>query len=136
MQAKVEQVREGLGEPNLLRRFKLQKDQPLESHLCQSCPLPLLTTPPINPQPQETQVFAKEANHLFLGTCTGFLRQHSGKESACQCRRHRRHGFDPWAGMILWRKKWQPTPVFLQGKSHGQEPGGLHFMGSQRVRHD
>ena len=26
----------------------------------------------------------------------GFLRQHSGKESACQCRRHKRLKFDPW----------------------------------------
>jgi hypothetical protein len=27
--------------------------------------------------------------------------------------------FDPWVGKILWRRKWQPTPVFLPGKSHG-----------------
>ena len=25
-----------------------------------------------------------------------------------------------WVGKILWRRKWQPTPVFLPGKSHGQ----------------
>ena len=38
---------------------------------------------------------------------------------------------------IPWRRKWQPTPVFLPGKSQGQkEPGGLQFMGSKRVRHD
>ena len=29
-------------------------------------------------------------------------------------------GFDPWVGKIPWRRKWQPTPVFLPGKSHGQ----------------
>ena len=29
-----------------------------------------------------------------------------------QCRRHRRLGFYPWVGKILWRRKWQPTPVF------------------------
>ena len=28
-------------------------------------------------------------------------------------------GFDPWVGKILWRRKWQPTPVLLPGKSHG-----------------
>ena len=28
--------------------------------------------------------------------------------------------FDPWVGKIPWRMKWQPTPVFLLGKSHGQ----------------
>ena len=31
-----------------------------------------------------------------------------------------RPGFDPWVGKILWRRKWQPTPVLLPGKSHGQ----------------
>ena len=44
----------------------------------------------------------------------------SGKEPACQCRRCRRHGFDPWVRKIPWRRKQQPTPVFLPGKSHGQ----------------
>jgi len=37
-----------------------------------------------------------------------------------QCRRLRRHRFNPWVGKIPWRKKWQSTPVFLPGKSHGQ----------------
>ena len=32
----------------------------------------------------------------------------------------RRPGFDPWVGKIPWRRKWQPTPVLLPGKSHGQ----------------
>ena len=26
----------------------------------------------------------------------------------------------PGVGKIPWRRKWQPTPVFLPGKSHGQ----------------
>ena len=29
-------------------------------------------------------------------------------------------GFDPWVGKIPWRRKWQPTPVFLPGEFHGQ----------------
>ena len=39
--------------------------------------------------------------------------------------------FNPWVGKIPWRKKWQPTPVFLPGKFHwqrnlaGYSPGGL-----------
>ena len=41
----------------------------------------------------------------------------SGKESTCQCRRC---GFDPWVGEVPWRRKWQPNPVFLPGKFHGQ----------------
>ena len=27
--------------------------------------------------------------------------------------------FNPWIGKISWRRKWQPTPVFLPAKSHG-----------------
>ena len=33
---------------------------------------------------------------------------------------HKRHRFDPWVGKIPWSRKWQPAPVFLPGKSHGQ----------------
>ena len=35
-------------------------------------------------------------------------------------RRRRKHGFDLWVGKIHWRRKWQPTLLFLPGKSHGQ----------------
>ena len=39
------------------------------------------------------------------------------RQSVClQCRRP---AFYPWVGKILWRRKWQPTPVLLPGKSHG-----------------
>jgi len=44
----------------------------------------------------------------------------SSKEPACQCRRHRRCGFDPGVGKILWRRAWPPIPVFLPGESHRQ----------------
>ena len=38
---------------------------------------------------------------------------------------------------IYWRRKWQPTPVFLPGESHGTgEPSGLPPMGSHRVGHN
>ena len=40
-----------------------------------------------------------------------------GKESACSAGRP---GFDPWGRKISWRRKWQPTPVFLPGEFHGQ----------------
>jgi len=36
------------------------------------------------------------------------------------CLQCRRAEFDPWVGKIPWRRKWQPTPVSLPGKSHGQ----------------
>ena len=44
----------------------------------------------------------------------------SGKESACECRTHRRCRFNPGVRKIPWRRAWQLTPVFLTGKSHGQ----------------
>ena len=44
----------------------------------------------------------------------------SSKEPTCQCRRHKRCGFDPWVGKIPWRRAWKPTLVFLPGESHGQ----------------
>jgi len=47
------------------------------------------------------------------GLCWWFC----GEELACRCRRHR---FNPWVRKISWRRKWQPFPVFLPGKSQGQ----------------
>ena len=41
---------------------------------------------------------------------------HQG-ESYCQCRRLRRCRFDSWVRRIPWRRKWQPTPVFLPKES-------------------
>ena len=53
------------------------------------------------------------------------------------CLQYRRCSFDPWIGKILWRRKWQPTPVFLPGKSHGQRSlGGYSPWGCKKVRHD
>ena len=31
----------------------------------------------------------------------------------------RETGFNPWVGKIPWRRKWQPTPVFMPVKLHG-----------------
>ena len=47
------------------------------------------------------------------------------KESTCQWRRHRKCRFDPWVGKIPWRRKWQPTPVFLSEIPWTEEPSRL-----------
>ena len=47
----------------------------------------------------------------------GVPRWLSGKEPTSQCRRH---GFNPCIRKIPWRRKWQPIPVLLPGKSHRQ----------------
>ena len=49
----------------------------------------------------------------------GFPGGPSSKEPACQCRRHKWCGFNPWVGKKFWSRTWQPTPAFLPGESHG-----------------
>ena len=50
----------------------------------------------------------------------GFPGGASDRESTYQCRRSKRPVFTPWVRKIPWSRKWQPTPVFLPGKFHGQ----------------
>ena len=63
---------------------------------------------------------SQRVRHNWVTNTLGFPGGTSGKEPACQCRTHMRHRFNTWVGKILWRKVWQPTPVFLPGESHGQ----------------
>ena len=83
--------------------------------------------------------------HLFQGSSNigmmapFFLRVDNNralcKESICQFRSHRRCGLDPRIGKILWRRKWEPTPVILAWRTPWtEESGGLQSMASQRVR--
>ena len=58
----------------------------------------------------------------------------SAKEATCQCWSW---GSDPWVRKIPWRKKWQPTAVFLPEKSHGQRSlAGYSSWDHKRVTHD
>ena len=44
---------------------------------------------------------------------------------------------DSMPGKIPWRRKWQPTPVFLPGESPWtEEPDRLQSIGSNRAGHD
>ena len=53
-----------------------------------------------------------------------------GKESACNAE----DVFDPQVGKIPWKRKQQPTPVFLAGKYYGQRSLlEQQSMGFQRV---
>ena len=80
-------------------------------------------------QPQQMNPYYTILLFIML-TIYGLLLQ-------CQCRTHKRCGFYPWAGKIPWRRKWQPTAIFLPGKSHGQRSlAGLQSMGLQRTGHE
>ena len=72
---------------------------------------------------------------VLIWVAAGLPKWHSGKVN--QCRKCRKGEFDPWVRKIPWRRKWQPTPVFLPGKSHGQRSlVGCGPWGSQKVGHD
>ena len=52
------------------------------------------------------------------------------KEQACQ---FRRRGFNPWFGMIPWRRKWQLNSSILTWRlPWTEEPGGQQSMGLQK----
>ena len=80
---------------------------------------------------------------LCLQTAPLITQHHSGttdKEPTCQCRRGKRHEFDPWLGKIPWRK-WQPAPVFWPWKSYrqrnlmGYSPSGHKSWTQLRLNH-
>ena len=75
------------------------------------------------PWPQNTQL---SSTHVLL---PGWL---SGKESACQ---HRRPGFDSWVAKIHWRRKQQPTVVFLHGEPHGHRSLVGYSLQSRKELH-
>ena len=70
---------------------------------------------PISTQQLQTAYFT-HSNNCVATKKWAFLVA-GGKGSSCQYRRCR---LNPWVRRIPWRRKWQPTLVFLPGKSHGQ----------------
>ena len=63
--------------------------------------------------PTHAYIYKFTSSYIYT---MGFPAGSYGKESTCQYRRHR---LNPWVRKIPWRRRWQPTPVFLPGKSHG-----------------
>ena len=70
---------------------------------------------------------------LYKGTSQVAL---VGHWHSCQCRRHKRHGFNPWDGKIPWRRTWQPSSLamengmeLLPGEFHGQNSVGYSSQG-------
>ena len=53
------------------------------------------------------------------------------------CLQCRRPGLDPWVEKIPWKRKWQPTPIFLPRKFNGQRSlVGYSPWGRNRIGHD
>ena len=59
-------------------------------------------------------------------------RWRTGKESAYQCKRHKRCWFDLWVRKSPWSRKWQSTPVFLPRDFHGQRKLVGHSLQSHK----
>ena len=50
------------------------------------------------------------------------------KNPPTNVRRHKRRRFNPWVRKIPWSRAWQPIPVFLPMKSHGQRSLGDYSL--------
>ena len=89
--------------------------------------IPAQRISPKLPPPLMSCIFLPPCPHCVLGTVSyklALVRHLPGLPGWLSCERihlqSRRPGFDPWLRKIPWRRKWQPTPVLLPGKSHGQ----------------
>ena len=72
----------------------------------------------------------------MLSTCLGLPGCCRDKESTCQCRKCKSCRFCLSVGKIPWNRKWQPTPVFLLGKFHGQRSLVGYRPWGGKIRHD
>ena len=83
---------------------------------------------------KSSQAFNKSKTSQTIYGSTGGT---SDKESACQFKRYKRLQFNPWVRKILWRRRWQPIPIFLPGKSHEQRIlVGYSSLGCKELEND
>ena len=95
------------------RKRKKKKTLSISSHSPISFPYPLATT------------------KLLSGSISAYIAQSVKNLPAMQ-----ETQVHSWVGKILWRRKWQSTPVFLPGKSHGQRSLVGYSPWGCKVRHD
>ena len=86
------------------------------------------------PEPAESGELRCKFEVQNLNLSYGLPRWLSGKESTCNAGDV---GWIPWSGRFPWRRKGQPTPLFLPGKSHGQKSLACYSPWCcKRVGHD
>ena len=64
---------------------------------------------------------------LFSSPYRGFPSGTTDKEPSCQCKRRKRHGFDPGVRKVHWVSAWTPTPVFSL-----EDPGEQRSLAGHR----
>ena len=79
---------------------------------------------------ERTIVLGEHCLTLYMVLEAGFPGGSDSKESACN------EGDDPWVVKIPWKRKWQPTLVFLPGKSLGQRSLVGYSPKDRRVGYD
>ena len=85
----------------------------------------------VKPAIYDKMSFIFIAFYRILNKILSFLWWFSGRVFTCQCKRCE---FYTWVRKIPWRRKWQPTLVFLSGKSHEQRSlAGYSPWGCKRV---
>ena len=87
------------------------------------------------PQPIFSDMDSKTQKWPQIQSPKNFPRGSEGKESS-QNAGGAKGGFDPWVRKISWRRKWEPTPGFLPGESHGQRSLMVCCPWCCRVGHD
>ena len=84
-----------------------------------------------SPWAQKTRAYLVQAAQLYMCAVVQVV-----KRSACQLRRLKRLGFEPWVRKIPWRRIQQPIPAFLPGESHEQRAWKVTVHRVQNVRHN
>ena len=124
----LQQIRAFLSSHSLLKLMFIESVMPSNLILCH----PLLLFPSIFPS---ITVFSSES-----AFCIRWPKYWSFSFSISPSNEYlgliffRIDGFDPWVRKILWRRKWQPIPVFLLGKSHGQRSLAVHWVAKNQTR--
>ena len=101
---------------NFLKRWKYQTTIPASCEICMQVKKQWLE---LDMKQWTTSKLGKEyIKDLYCHP--GYLVFPGSSDGKSVCLQCGRPGFDPWVRKIPWRRKWQPTLVFLPGKPHGQ----------------
>ena len=110
-------------QPHAMQHARPPCPSPTPGAYSNSCPLSLWCHPTISSSvvPFSSHKVTCNLRRTNSALTQGFVGFPGGASSRVRLPfRSRRHRFDPWVGKIPWRRKWQPIPVCLPGKSHWQ----------------